>query len=77
MEHYHNNLKKLRVERNLLQKDVATLLGLHCQDRLSHWEVGRSYPSVPNLIRLCEIYGVPLNELYVPITKPSFNVILE
>jgi len=64
MEHYQNNLKALRIERNLKQKDVATLLGLHCQDRLSHWEMGRSFPSVPNLLKLCEIYGTELNKLY-------------
>jgi transcriptional regulator with XRE-family HTH domain len=73
MQQYKNNLKKLRLERNLLQKDVAALLGLHCQDRLSHWEVGRSYPSVPNLIKLCEIYKVGLAELYIP-TTPLQNV---
>ena len=73
MQQYKNNLKKLRIERGLLQKDVADLLGLHCQDRLSHWEVGRSYPSVPNLIKLCEIYKVSLTDLYVPI-QPLQNV---
>jgi transcriptional regulator with XRE-family HTH domain len=67
MEQYQNNLKKLRLERGLLQKDVAQHLGLQCQDRLSHWEVGRSYPSVPNLLKLCEIYNVGLTDLYVPI----------
>jgi len=73
MEQYHNNLRNLHIERGLLQKDVAILLGLHCQDRLSHWETGRSMPSVPNLIKLCETYKVGLTDLYMP-TKPLQNI---
>ncbi|MFZ4500522.1 MAG: helix-turn-helix transcriptional regulator [Minisyncoccia bacterium] len=59
-----NNLKQIRLERGLLQKDVAQTLGLLNQDRLSHWETGRSFPTVPNLLKLCEIYRVELNKLY-------------
>jgi len=62
---YQNNLKNLRTARGLKQKDVAVLLGLHCQDRLSHWETGRSMPNIPDLLKLCDIYGVGLSDLYV------------
>lgn len=60
----HINLRAILIERGLKQKDVAELLGLDCQDRVSHWETGRSYPSVRNLLRLCELYKVELVEIY-------------
>jgi transcriptional regulator with XRE-family HTH domain len=59
-----NNLRKFRNERGLLQKDVARLLGLQCEDRISHWEKGYRVPSLKNLMKLCALYQAPLHELY-------------
>lgn len=59
-----NNLKKYRLETGLTQKQVAELLGLQCEDRISHWERGQSMPSVRNLLRLGEIYKVELGKIY-------------
>lgn len=57
-----NNLRELRLKARLRQKDVAAKLGLKCEDRISHWERGTAMPSVNNLMRLCEVYGIETQE---------------
>jgi transcriptional regulator with XRE-family HTH domain len=61
---YPNNLKECRLKAGLTQKQVAKMLGMQCEDRLSHWERGQAMPSVRNLMRLGEIYKTPLDNLY-------------
>ncbi len=61
---WENNLKQLRVERGYSQQKLAELVGLKCQNRLSRWEKGVAVPSLQNLVRLSQIYGVLLTDLY-------------
>jgi len=64
----NNKLKELRKNHGYTQTQVAALLGLKCEDRLSHWERGQAMPSSINLMRLCKIYNVLPDEIY-PIEK--------
>src|SRR5215216_6661681 len=59
-----NKLKELRLTRKLLQKDVAKLLGLTSQDRISHWETGVAVPSLVNTLKLAKLFSVTVEELY-------------
>jgi len=59
-----NKLKELRLSRNLKQQDVAKLIGLTSQDRISHWEKGSSIPSLINLFRLSKLFAVSVEEMY-------------
>jgi len=59
-----NNLKKIRLYYNLRQADVAELIGLKAEDRISHWEKGTAMPSVVNLFKLCEVFKITPYELY-------------
>jgi transcriptional regulator with XRE-family HTH domain len=61
---YKNNLKKLRLENNLTQLELAQLLGHKYQDRISRWEQGLAVPHIKNLMKLSEIFNVSVNELY-------------
>jgi DNA-binding XRE family transcriptional regulator len=61
---YPNTLKEHRLKANLKQKEVATLLGFKSEDRISHWEKGQSLPSVINLIKICRVYRVKIEEVY-------------
>jgi len=52
-----NNIKKLRTERGLSQKELGEALGI--SDRaVSKWENGLSKPSVENLFELSKIFNV-------------------
>jgi transcriptional regulator with XRE-family HTH domain len=61
---YPNTLKETRQSKGLTQKQVADYLHLKCEDRISHWERGVSYPSLLNLISLLILYEVSLETLY-------------
>lgn len=54
----HTQLKTLREQCGLTQKEVAARMGLKIEDRISHWERGTAMPSVKNLFKLMEIYEV-------------------
>ena len=43
-----NNLKEYRLKAGLTQKQIAEMLGMQCEDRLSDWERGSDMPSVKN-----------------------------
>lgn len=58
----YSNLKKVRLEKNLTQNDVAVKLGISRQ-AVSRWENGAAYPDIDNLALLSEIYGVSIDEL--------------
>ena len=59
-----NNLKEYRLKAGLTQKDLAAELGFKSEDRISHWEKGQAYPSVPNLLKIEKIFGVLARDIY-------------
>lgn len=59
-----NNLRTLRKARGLTQKEVANLMGLKAEDRISHWEKGQLVPHMKNLIKLSQVYQVSIQELF-------------
>jgi transcriptional regulator with XRE-family HTH domain len=61
---FSNSLREHRLKAGLLQRDVASLLGLDCADRLSRWENGTAMPNVLNLFRLAGVYKVLPHDLY-------------
>ena len=56
------NLKQLRTQYNLKQKDVAKKLGITYQSYQAY-ELGISVPTLQNFIKLAEIYDVSLDYL--------------
>jgi transcriptional regulator with XRE-family HTH domain len=62
---YPNKLKEIRKTKNLTQLDVAKQLGMKSQDRISHWEKGQSIPSVINLFKICKLYNVKPEDVYL------------
>lgn len=52
-----NNLLKLRTEKGVSQVNIATKIGV-AQETVSGYEIGRAYPSVENLLKLCDLFQV-------------------
>lgn len=77
MNHFQNNLKRIRKEAGLRQIDVAEKLGHTSADRISHWEKGLAAPGLVNLFKLSTIYGASpeqlYSELYTAITSNTFR----
>ena len=59
-----NNLRELRKKYMLRQIDLAKILGLISEVRISNWEKGKAIPGLINLMKLCALYEVSLKELY-------------
>ena len=57
-----SNLITLRKQLNLKQSDVADRLK-YSDKTISKWETGEIVPSVENLVALCRLYGVTLDQI--------------
>ena len=58
-----NRLVKVRKELGKKQRDIAKLCGVE-QQTYSHWERGRSTPSLQKIIILEKIFSVSKEELF-------------
>lgn len=56
-------LKKLRIDRNVSQQDLADLIGVSIRS-LSRYENGSSLPTVDAAIKLATYYGLSVEELF-------------
>ena len=57
------NIKSLRAERGLSQKELATRLSVSPQ-AISRWENGLAYPDMEMLPRLADIFQVSVDRLF-------------
>ena len=55
-------IKAARINAGLEQKEAAERIGVTNQT-LINWEKGRTVPTIDYAIRMCEVYGVSLNDL--------------
>lgn len=55
-------LKAARVNRGYTQREAAVLIDV-TEDTISNWERGKSFPNVPQLKKIEEVYGVTYNDL--------------
>lgn len=56
------NIRKLRLENNLTQKQLADKIGMG-QSIVTHYETGRRMPTVSTLVKLSKIFNVSIDEL--------------
>lgn len=60
---FKEKLKELRQEKRVSQNEVAEALGV-AVSTYANWEQGRTEPSIYDIYRLIEIYGIEANELF-------------
>ena len=58
-----SNIRKLRLRRSMTQREVANSLSVTVQ-AVSKWEQGRSYPDLPLLLPIANLFSVTLDELF-------------
>ena len=58
-----NNIKQARKAKGLTQKELAYKIGIKTQSYQAY-ESNISLPTVENLLKLCIVLGVSLNELF-------------
>ena len=59
---FEENLKKLRIRKNLSQEALAEKLGVTRQT-IAKWELGESTPDIMLCVSLAELFGVSLDDL--------------
>ena len=57
------NLKKIRQEHKLTQVELANMLGIS-QKSYSHWETQKTEPTLENVVKLADFFGVSLDWLF-------------
>jgi transcriptional regulator with XRE-family HTH domain len=62
-EYIPDALWALRTDRELSQKDVAARVGVIPQ-AISHYETGRTEPSISTLQSILDVYGVSMSEFF-------------
>lgn len=60
---FSKNLRRLRLEKNLTQEQLANILGVSVQS-VSRWECGNTLPDVMLLPIIARLYGVTVDDLY-------------
>ena len=60
---FSRNLRRLRLEKNLTQEQLASTLGVSVQS-VSRWECGNTLPDIMLLPQLARLYGVTVDDLY-------------
>lgn len=63
---YKVSLKAARVNANMLQSDVAEKLGVS-KESVANWENGKTAPRSTMLVRLCDLYKIPIDAIFLPI----------
>lgn len=68
----HQSTKKIRGERGLTLHEFAQMLGGTYQaQHVQNWESGKMKPSVNSLIRISEVFNLPLEFFFIDETAPA------
>lgn len=72
MNTFAANLRKLRLEKNLTQEQIAEKLGVSAQS-VSRWETSATLPDVMLLPEIARLYGVLVDDLFKPAVQGYQN----
>lgn len=62
---YQVSLRAARINQNMRRIDASKSIGV--SDRtLYNWESGKSFPPADKLLRLCSLYNVPIDNIFIP-----------
>ena len=57
------NIKRIRLEKGLTQKQLGEKLGKISQQQIGQWETGKANPKIENLQKIAYALGCTMNEL--------------
>lgn len=59
------SLKAARINAQMKQIDAAKQIGVS-RAALISWENGKTSPKIENVIKLCQLYGVSTEDIFLP-----------
>lgn len=60
-------IRAMRVNRNLKQSDAARKIGVN-PGTLNNWEQNKTFPTIDNIMKICEVYECEIDDLILPST---------
>lgn len=69
-----DNIRRLRLERGFSVRDLQTFFGFEQPQAIYKWQKGACLPTVDNLYALGSLFGVPMDQILVPVAVnlPSY-----
>ena len=64
------SLAAARVNANMTQDEVAKAMNVS-KSTIINWEKGRNSPKYSKMVKLCEIYKMPLDYIFLPEPLPK------
>lgn len=61
------SIKAARINAKLTQKEVCDVLNI-ANSTLIRWEQEETFPTVPQLKKLCELYRCQMDDIFIPET---------
>jgi len=62
------NIRRLRLERGLTVGDLQRYFGFEQPQAIYKWQKGACLPTVDNLYALGSLFGVPMEQILIPMT---------
>ena len=62
------NIRRLRLERGLSVRDLQRYFGFEQPQAIYKWQKGACLPTVDNLYALGSLFGVPMEQILIPMT---------
>lgn len=70
---FNENLKQLRLYSSLMQKEIASRLGVSVRT-FQGWESGRTEPNIEKLIQIADLFDVSIDYLVGRTSIHSYEV---
>lgn len=67
------NISRLRQEAGLSAKDIQEVMGFTSTVAVYKWERGKTLPAIENLMALCQLFNVKMEEILVWTRPPPTN----
>ena len=62
-----DNIRRLRLERGLSVREVQKFFGFEQPQAIYKWQKGACLPTVDNLYALGSLFGVPMDQILIPV----------
>ena len=69
-----DNIRRLRLERGLSVRDLQTFFGFEQPQAIYKWQKGACLPTVDNLYALGSLFGVPMEQILVPVSQVNTDI---
>jgi transcriptional regulator with XRE-family HTH domain len=71
-ENFGIRLALAREAAGMTQKQLAERIGLRKNTSISHYETGRWFPLLPVFARLCDVFGVTMDDMWTGENRKDF-----